>query len=81
MRPLVNVREDHARITPGEAFRAHVDVRNAGTIVETYDLIPLGPAAPWVEIEPSSLSLFPLARSCLRNLHLLCFLICTWICP
>lgn len=59
MRPLVNVREDHARITPGEAFRAHVDVRNAGTIVETYDLIPLGPAAPWVEIEPSSLSLFP----------------------
>ena len=59
MRPLVNVREDHARITPGEAFRAHVDVRNAGTIVETYDLIPLGPAAPWVEIEPSSVSLFP----------------------
>ena len=59
MRPLVNVREDHARITPGEAFRAHVDVRNAGTIVETYDLIALGPAAPWVEIEPSSLSLFP----------------------
>ena len=59
MRPLVNVREDHARITPGEAFRAHVDVQNAGTIVETYDLIPLGPAAPWVEIEPSSLSLFP----------------------
>lgn len=59
MRPLVNVREDHARITPGEAFRAHVDVRNAGTIVETYDLIPLGPAAPWVEIEPSSISLFP----------------------
>jgi len=59
MRPLVNIREDHARVAPGEAFRAHFDVRNAGTIVETYDLIALGPAAPWVEIDPPTLSLFP----------------------
>jgi hypothetical protein len=59
MRPLVNIREDHARVTPGEAFRAHFDVQNAGTIVETYDLIALGPAAPWVEIDPPTLSLFP----------------------
>jgi hypothetical protein len=59
MRPLVSIRADHARITPGDAFRANFDVRNAGTIVETYDLIALGPAAPWVEIDPPTLSLFP----------------------
>lgn len=59
MRPLVNIREDHARVSPGDAFRANFAVRNAGTIVETYDLIALGPAAPWVEIDPPTLSLFP----------------------
>ena len=59
MRPLVKIREDHARVTPGEEFRAHFSVRNAGSIVETYNLIALGPGAPWVEIDPPALSLFP----------------------
>jgi hypothetical protein len=34
-------------------------VRNASGIVESYSLTPLGPAAPWVEVLPTELSLFP----------------------
>ncbi len=59
VRPLVNLREDHARVEPGQTARANLDVRNVGTIVETYDFIVLGPAAPWTTVVPESVSLFP----------------------
>jgi len=57
--PLVNLVEDHSTVEPGEASRADLIVRNISGIVESYDLTVLGPAAPWVEIAPSVLSLFP----------------------
>jgi hypothetical protein len=57
--PLVHLIEDHTTVEPGEASRAQLSVRNISSIVESYDLTVLGPAAPWVEIAPTALSLFP----------------------
>ncbi len=57
--PLVHLIEDHSTVEPGEASRAELSVRNVSGIVESYDLTVLGPAAPWVEVNPTALSLFP----------------------
>jgi len=57
--PLVHLIEDHSTVEPGEASRAELSVRNISGIVESYDLTVLGPAAPWVEVIPTALSLFP----------------------
>lgn len=57
--PLVHLVEDHTTVEPGDASRAQLSVRNVSGIVESFDLTVLGPAAPWVEILPTALSLFP----------------------
>ena len=58
-RPVVRIPEKHIYVEPGESFRATVTVRNVSGIIETYDLTPLGPALPWTNVLPPSISLFP----------------------
>ena len=57
--PLVSILKNHTFVTPGQTERVPMTVRNASGIVESYSLTPLGPAAPWVEVLPTELSLFP----------------------
>jgi len=57
--PLVKILKNHTFVTPGQAERVPMTVRNASGIVESFSLTPLGPAAPWVEVLPTEVSLFP----------------------
>lgn len=57
--PVVHLREDHAFVDPGQLYSTTVTVRNVSAIVESYDVTPIGPASPWVDVTPSVLSLFP----------------------
>lgn len=58
-RPLLWMSETHAEVTPGQSVRLKVNIRNVGTVVETYSLVVLGPAAAWVTPLPAEISLFP----------------------
>ena len=57
--PLVKILKNHTFVTPGQAERVPMTVRNVSGIVESFSLTPLGPAAPWVEVLPTEVSLFP----------------------
>ena len=57
--PLVHLDRNHAFVEPGQAERVDLTVRNVSGIVESYSLTAIGPAAPFVEILPDELSLFP----------------------
>jgi len=57
--PLVKILKNHTFVTPGQAERVPMTVRNVSGIVESFSLTPLGPAAPWVEVLPNEVSLFP----------------------
>lgn len=59
LRPFVSFVEDHLRVTPGESERLTLLVRNGSSIVETYEIIVLGPAASWVKPASEQVSLFP----------------------
>ena len=59
IRPLVSIRDARVRVEPGQIFTTELTIRNPSAIVETYDVIVLGPAAAWVSVEPMSVSLFP----------------------
>jgi len=59
LRPIVGFAEDHLRVTPGETERLTLVVRNGSSIVETYDIIVLGPTASWVQPSVEQVSLFP----------------------
>lgn len=59
LRPIVGFVEDHLRVTPGETERLTLVVRNGSSIVETYEIIVLGPAASWVQPASEQVSLFP----------------------
>ncbi|MGH3902200.1 MAG: PASTA domain-containing protein [Pseudonocardiaceae bacterium] len=52
---------DPAELTvdPGGEVTTTVTVRNLGTRVEEFRLMPGGPAAPFVSIEPTTLSIYP----------------------
>ncbi|MEY4137575.1 MAG: hypothetical protein RL205_1703 [Actinomycetota bacterium] len=58
-RPLVWLTETHAQVTPGHTVRLKVNIRNVGTVVETYNISILGPANSWVTPIPNEISLFP----------------------
>jgi hypothetical protein len=58
-RPLIWASEAITDVSPGQAVRIKVSVRNVGTIVETYDLSVLGPARTWITVAPAEISLFP----------------------
>lgn len=57
--PVVHLREDHAFVDPGQLYSTTVTVRNVSAIVESYDVTPIGPASPWIDVSPGVLSLFP----------------------
>lgn len=57
--PLVGLQRNHVTIEPGQVERVGLTVRNASGIVEGYSITALGPAAPFVEILPDEMSLFP----------------------
>ena len=57
--PLVKILKNHTFVTPGQAERVPMTVRNVSGIVESFSLTPIGPAAPWVEVLPTEVSLFP----------------------
>jgi hypothetical protein len=59
VRPLVAIRDAQVRAEPGQYTVTTAEVRNPGAIVETYDLRVLGPAAAWVDVSPTFVSLFP----------------------
>lgn len=59
IRPLVSVRDARIRVEPGQIGTTELTIRNPGSIVETYDVVVLGPAGAWVSVEPVTVSLFP----------------------
>jgi hypothetical protein len=59
IRPLVALADAQLRLDPGQSGQSEVTVRNPGNIIETYDLVLLGPAQSWAEITPNFVSLFP----------------------
>jgi len=59
IRPLVSLADSQLRLDPGQVAQTDFTVRNPGNIVETYDLIILGPTQAWVELTPAFVSLFP----------------------
>ena len=58
-RPLVWLSDTHTQVMPGHTVRVKVNVRNVGSVVETYNISILGPANAWVQSVPNELSLFP----------------------
>ena len=44
---------------PGGQARVTVTVTNPGTVVEGYRLQVLGPTAPWAEVVPPEVSVYP----------------------
>lgn len=59
IRPLAELSDSQLRLDAGQIGQTELSVRNPGNIVETYDLILLGPTRPWAEVSPASISLFP----------------------
>jgi len=59
IRPLVSLSDVQQRLDAGQIGQAEFTVRNPGNIVETYDVIVLGPAEAWVDVMPPMVSLFP----------------------
>ena len=59
MDPLLALGDRRLEVEPGEEVRTTVKVRNSGTIVEQYRLDVLGPAAPWAEVVPAEVSVYP----------------------
>ena len=58
-RPLVWLSDTHTQVMPGQSARIKVNVRNVGSVVETYNISILGPANTWVQPVPNEISLFP----------------------
>jgi len=58
-RPLVWLSDTHTQVMPGQSARIKVNVRNVGSVVETYNIAILGPANSWVQPVPNEISLFP----------------------
>lgn len=59
IRPLVSLTDVQQRLDAGQISQTEFTVRNPGNIVETYDVVVLGPAEAWVDAVPQTLSLFP----------------------
>ena len=57
--PLISLDNEHASAQPGGQARVTVTVTNPGTVVEGYRLQVLGPTAPWAEVVPPEVSVYP----------------------
>lgn len=51
--------ENKLEVHPGGGVSATLVVRNTGAVVNDYRFEVLGPSAPWAEVEPAVLPLFP----------------------
>ena len=57
--PLITLDTERTSAQPGGQARVPVTVTNPGTVVEGYQLIVLGPLAPWAEVVPPEVSVYP----------------------
>src|SRR5829696_8027194 len=53
-------------VPPGGEAMATLRVRNTGDVVDQFTFEPLGPAQPWMVIDPPQVSLFPGAEETVR---------------
>lgn len=57
--PLVRLDTERAAVQPGGQTSLTLTVTNPGTVVEGYQLLVLGAAAPWAQVLPAELSVYP----------------------
>ncbi len=57
--PLISLDTERTSAQPGGQARVTVTVTNPGTVVEGYQLQVLGPMAPWSEVVPPEVSIYP----------------------
>jgi hypothetical protein len=57
--PLISLDTERTSAQPGGQARVTVTVSNPGTVVEGYQLQVLGPLAPWSEVVPPEVSVYP----------------------
>lgn len=59
MSVLASIEPVELKVDPGREASLTVRVRNRGTIVDRYDIVVVGPTAPWASVDQPSLRLFP----------------------
>lgn len=59
MSVLATIEPTELQVEPGGEASLVVRVRNRGTIVDRYDILVVGPTAPWASVDQPSLRLFP----------------------
>jgi hypothetical protein len=57
--PLITLDTERTSAQPGGQARVSITVTNPGTVVEGYQLQALGPLAPWSEVVPPEVSVYP----------------------
>lgn len=57
--PLISLDTERTSAQPGGQARVSITVTNPGTVVEGYQLQALGPLAPWSEVVPPEVSVYP----------------------
>jgi Fibronectin type III domain len=57
--PLITLDTERTSAQPGGQARVSITVTNPGTVVEGYRLQALGPLAPWSEVVPPEVSVYP----------------------
>jgi hypothetical protein len=50
-------------VVPGETATAAITIHNGGTQVEQFAVRVIGPAAPWANVEPSTVTVYPSSRA------------------
>jgi hypothetical protein len=55
----VDLPDNDVTVIPGESASSEVRVRNTGGVVDAYDLVVGGEAAPWTTIEPAQVRVYP----------------------
>ena len=59
MSAVTSLSRNDPTVDPGGQAAVSVKVRNAGSIVDRFDVDVVGPSAGWARVDPTSLSLFP----------------------
>src|SRR5829696_7898183 len=57
--PVISLEVERTSAQPGGQARVSLTVFNPGTLVEGYQLQVLGPLAPWSEVVPPEVSVYP----------------------
>ena len=59
MSAVTSLSRNDPTVDPGGQAAIIVKIRNAGSIVDRFDVDVVGPSAGWARVDPPSLSLFP----------------------